>query len=79
LALDGRFSTCYSVGSLRKRQPDEFREELTALFYLLAQVKIKPSMARRMRLEQVVETHVLIEQAAVRGRIVLMINENGLV
>jgi D-arabinose 1-dehydrogenase-like Zn-dependent alcohol dehydrogenase len=64
---------------MRKKQPDGFREDLTAFFDLLAQGKIKPSMARRMRLEEVVEGHVLIEHAAVKGRIVLMISENGLV
>ena len=64
---------------MRKKQPDGFREDLTALFDLLVQGKIKPSMARRMRLEDVVEARVLIEQAAVNGRIMLMISENGFV
>ena len=43
-------------------------------FDLLAQGKIKPAIERRMKLTEAVEAHKLIEQAAVRGRIVLMVN-----
>jgi len=38
--------------------------------------KIKPSIERRMKLEDVARAHELIEQAAVKGRIVLIVNEN---
>ncbi|HHJ06346.1 MAG TPA: hypothetical protein ENK24_02485 [Anaerolineae bacterium] len=51
-------------------------EDLTALFELLAQGKIKPAIERRMNLTEAAAAHKLIEQANVQGRIVLMINEN---
>ncbi|MCP4418083.1 MAG: zinc-binding dehydrogenase, partial [Chloroflexi bacterium] len=70
---NGRSSKFYSIGGLRKKQPDWFREDLAALFDLLAKGKIKPAIERRMRLEDAVEAHQLIEEAAVKGRIVLMI------
>jgi NADPH:quinone reductase-like Zn-dependent oxidoreductase len=72
---NGRSSKFYSIGTLRKKQPDWFREDLAALFELLAQGKIKPTIERRMKLTEAVEAHELIEQAAVKGRIVLMVND----
>ncbi len=70
---NGRSAPFYSIGGLRKKQPEWFREDLAALFELLAQGKIKPAIERRMRLEDAVEAHKLIEKAAVKGRIVLII------
>ena len=70
-----RSSQFYSIGALRKKQPAWFREDLAALFDLLAQGKIKPAIERRMTLDDAVEAHKLIEKAAVKGRIVLMVGE----
>ena len=72
---NGRSTSFYSITDMRKKQPDWFREDLTALFDLLAQGKIKPVIERRMRLEDAEQAHELIEQAAVKGRIVLVVNE----
>jgi len=72
---NGRQSTFYSIGALRKKQPDWFKEDLTKLFNLLAEGKIKPIIERRMKLEEARRAHELIEQAAVKGRIVLVVNE----
>ncbi|MCA9935027.1 MAG: zinc-binding dehydrogenase [Ardenticatenaceae bacterium] len=75
LLPNGRATHFYSIGDLRKKQPGWFREDLAALFDLLARGKIKPVIARRMKLEDAVEAHKMIEEAAVKGRIVLMVNE----
>lgn len=72
---NGRSASFYSIGELRKKHPDWFREDLTTLFDLLAQGQIKPVIERHMRLEDAAQAHELIEQAAVKGRIVLMVNE----
>ena len=72
---NGRSTTFYSIVPLRDKHPDWFREDLTDLFELLAQGKIKPVIAQRMRLEDAAQAHELIEQAAVKGRIVLMVND----
>ena len=69
---NGRKSAFYSIGDLRKKQPDWFRQDLGALFDLLAEGKIKPAIERRMKLEDAARAHELIEQAAVKGRIVLL-------
>jgi len=72
---NGRKAVFYSIGDLRKKNPEWFKEDLGALFGLLKDGKIKPSIERRMKLEGAVQAHELIEQAAVKGRIVLMVNE----
>ncbi len=72
---NGRSTTFYSIADLRKKQPDWFSEDLTTLFGLLEEGKIKPAIERRMSLEDAVTAHKLIEDAAVKGRIVLEINK----
>ena len=72
---NGRKAVFYSIGDLRKKNPEWFKEDLGALFGLLKEGKIKPSIERRMKLEEAAQAHELIEQAAVNGRIVLMVNE----
>ena len=71
LLPNGREATFYSIGALRKKQPAWFKEDLASLFGLLEKGKIKPSIERRMKLEEAAQAHKLIEQAAVKGRIVL--------
>ncbi len=75
LLPNGRAASFYSIGPLRKKQPAWFREDLGTLFDLLAQGKIKPVIERRMKLTEAVEAHRLIEQAAVKGRIVMMVHD----
>jgi len=72
---NGRKASFYSIGALRKKHPEWFKKDLGVLFGLLKEGKIKPSIAKRMRLEDAAQAHELIERAAVKGRIVLMVNE----
>ena len=71
---NGRKAAFYSIGDLREKQPEWFKEDLGTLFGLLKAGKIKPSIERRMKLTEAAQAHELIEQAAVKGRIVLMMN-----
>ncbi|MCK4315191.1 MAG: zinc-binding dehydrogenase [Anaerolineae bacterium] len=72
---NGRSTTFYSIGALREKRPDWFAADLIALFDLLALGKIKPVIAERMGLDEAARAHELIEQAAVQGKIVLMVDE----
>ena len=72
---NGKRTSFYSIGDLRKKHPDWFKEDLGVLFDLLAAGKLKPAIERMMKLEEAKEAHELIEQAAVKGRIVLEIGE----
>lgn len=70
---NGRSTTFYSIGALRQKQPEWFSEDLTKLFDLFAQGKIKPVIAARIPLAEVRRAHELIETAGVQGKIVLSI------
>lgn len=72
---NGRSTTFYSIGALRQKQSDWFSEDLTKLFDLLVQGKIKPIIAARMPLAEVSRAHELIEEAGVQGKIVLIVTE----
>jgi NADPH:quinone reductase-like Zn-dependent oxidoreductase len=72
-----RKATFYSIGDLRKKNPAWFKEDLNSLFDLLKDGRIKPSIERRMKLDQAKQAHELFEQAAVKGRIVLIVNGKG--
>ena len=72
---NGRQASFYSIGDLRKKNPDWFKEDLGELFDLLKEGKIKPSIEKRLKLEDAKQAHELIESAAVKGRIVLLVNE----
>ena len=69
-----RSTKFYSIGSWRKKHADWFEEDLTELFNLLAQGKIKPAIWKRMPLSEAKQAHELVEKAAVPGKIVLIVN-----
>lgn len=70
-----RSTEFFSIVALRKKHADWFSEDLTTLFSLLAQNKIKPVIAARMPLAEAKRAHELVEQAEVQGKIVLTIAE----
>ena len=70
---NGRSAAFYSIGGLRHKQPAWFSEDLTTLFNLLAQDKIKPVIAARMPLAEASRAHELVEEAEVQGKIVLTV------
>mgnify|MGYP002641191003 FL=1 len=70
---NGRKTSFYSIGALRKKHPDWFKKDLAVLFDLLEAGKIKPAIERRMKLEDAAKAHELIEKAAIKGRIVLVL------
>lgn len=62
----------YSIQWLKRLKPRQFREDLTALFALLRDGKIKPIVARRFPLEEARQAHELLGQGGVTGKIVLV-------
>ncbi len=72
---NGCSTTFYSIGALRQKQPKWFSEDLTKLFDLLVQGKIKPVIAARMPLAEARRAHELIEGAGMQGKIVLIVQE----
>jgi len=63
----------YSIQWLKRRRPAAFRRDLTALFELLREQKIKPLIARRFPLVEARQAHELLGKG-VTGKIVLVCN-----
>ncbi len=65
----------YLIADWHKKKNDVFKEDLIQLFELLKQGKIKPVIAKTMKLEEVVEAHRLVEEGKIEGKIILSMNE----
>ena len=70
--LPGKSIKMYSVTGMKNHHPEWYREDVTTLFDLLAQRKIRPVISQRLPLEQAALAHVLLEGAAEIGKIVLV-------
>jgi NADPH2:quinone reductase len=66
----------YSIQTLKRLKPEFFRQDLTTLFDLLEQQKIKPVIAKRFPLAEAKQAQELLEKGGVIGKIVLMCNAN---
>ena len=75
LVPDTREFMLYSIQSLKRLKPDWFHEDLTLLFSMLKQGKIKPIVAGRMPLNQAAQVHELLADGSVKGKIVLICND----
>lgn len=62
----------YSIQWLKRLKPAWFRQDLTALFDLLQQHKIKPLIARRIPLAEARHAHEMLGAGGVIGKIVLV-------
>ncbi len=72
LIPDRRRMILYSIQTLKKRQPDWFREDMAVLFGLLADRKISPLIAERLPLTEAVRAHELLGERSVTGKLVLI-------
>jgi NADPH:quinone reductase-like Zn-dependent oxidoreductase len=64
----------YDTRPMKRKHPDWFRDDLARLLALLAAGELKPVIADRLRLEEVVIAHRKLAQAEVQGRLVLTPN-----
>ena len=71
---NGRATVFYNIGSWRKKHASWFQDDLTALFSLLSEGKIKPVIARQMPLEEVRHAHEILEKGGAKGKIVLRVS-----
>lgn len=65
----------YLITDWHKKQNDVFKEDLIQLFELLRQGKIKPIVAKTMKLEETAEAQRLVEEGKIVGKIILTIND----
>lgn len=69
-----RNSSFYTIGGLRKKHPEWFKEDLNNLFQLLQKGDIKPEIASHFTLDKAIEVHHKIENAEIEGKIVFDIS-----
>ena len=65
----------YSIQTLKRLKPDWFYEDLTLLFDMLKQGKIKPIVAAKIPLNRAAQAHELLAGGSVKGKIVLICND----
>jgi NADPH:quinone reductase-like Zn-dependent oxidoreductase len=70
LIPDRKRITLYSIQTLKRIKPAYFREDVSTLFELLAQGKIKPLIAAQFPLTEVDRAHELLAKG-IKGKIVL--------
>lgn len=68
----------YSIQWLKRLRPALFRQDLSALFGLLQQEKIKPLIAQRFPLAEARRAHEVLGKGGVIGKIVLVLNGSSL-
>ncbi|HEX5168788.1 MAG TPA: medium chain dehydrogenase/reductase family protein [Cyclobacteriaceae bacterium] len=64
----------YSIQTLKRLKPKFFRDDLTMLFDLLRQKKIRPLIAKRFPLAEAKQAQELLEKGGISGKIVLLRN-----
>src|SRR5262249_37063816 len=62
----------YSIQWLKRFKPELFRQDLTALFDLLKEQKVKPLIAQRFPLTEARQAHELLGKGGVTGKVVLV-------
>lgn len=72
---NGRATAFYSIGAMRKKNPDWFLEDLSVLFTMLADGRIAPVVAEVLPFEQVRYAHERVEAGEVAGKLVLRVSE----
>ena len=64
----------YSIQTLKRLRPAQFREDLIALFDLLRQRRLEPLIAQRLPLGEARHAQELLEKGGVTGKIVLVLD-----
>ena len=72
---NGHATAFYSIGAMRRKHPDWFREDLATLFGMLAEGRIDPVVAEVLPLEDVRRAHERVEAGEVMGKLVLRVSE----
>lgn len=71
---NGHATAFYSIGAMRRRHPDWFKEDLAALFAMLAEGRMDPAVAEVVPLSEVRRAHERVEAGEVKGKLVLRVS-----
>lgn len=71
LPQEDRSASMYLITAMRDSNPDWFKEDLGALFRMLADGELKPNLWKILSLEDAAQGHRLIEGGGVQGKVVM--------
>ncbi|SHH30345.1 medium chain dehydrogenase/reductase family protein [Marivita hallyeonensis] len=71
---NGHGTAFYSIGSMRRRHPDWFKDDLAKLFAMLAEGRLTPAVAEVLPLSEVRRAHERLEAGEVPGKLVLRVS-----
>lgn len=74
---ENRSARFYDISALHDSQPEWFTEDLSELFQMLADGKIKPQIWKVLPLAEAAQAHRHIEAGEVRGKIVLRVADQA--
>lgn len=72
---NGHATAFYSIDAMRRKHPDWFKDDLTALFGMLAAGRIDPAVAEVVPLSEVRRAHERVEAGEVQGKLVMRVSE----
>ncbi len=72
---NGHATAFYSIGAMRRKHPEWFREDLAMLFAMLAEGRIDPAVAEVVPLSEVRRAHERVEAGSVQGKLVMRVSE----
>ena len=72
LIPDGKSASFYAITTMKKQHPEWFREDLAALFELLARKQITPVIAERLPLAAATRAHEMLERGETTGKLVVL-------
>lgn len=71
LIPDGRSTAFYNIQTRREKEPEQFKEDVAALFSLLKTGKLAPALQAVVPLAEAADVHRLLDKGQVAGKIVL--------
>ncbi|MFU8865743.1 MAG: medium chain dehydrogenase/reductase family protein [Rhodobacterales bacterium] len=71
---NGHSTAFYSIGAMRRKHPEWFREDLSTLFAMLADGRITPVVSEVLPLSEVKQAHERVEAGEIAGKLVLRVS-----
>jgi NADPH:quinone reductase-like Zn-dependent oxidoreductase len=71
LIPDGRQTAFYNIQTRREKHPEEFKEDVSALFGMLKSGRLQPAIDAVVPLAQAADVHRRIDAAEIAGKVVL--------
>jgi NADPH:quinone reductase-like Zn-dependent oxidoreductase len=68
-------ATFYAITTVKKKHPGWFKDDFKKLLELLQEKKIEPVISGKMPLTDAVKAHKILDQSAVEGKIILIVNK----